>query len=76
MAKKTEKIEAGDRAITKTVSDVKPGVKTSEFWFLLAAAVANIITVLADKMPASWAAIAAIVAAGLYAISRGLAKKA
>ena len=75
MGKETKKVEVGDKAITTTVSEIKPGIKTSEFWLSLAAIAAMILASLADKMPPQWAAIATAVVAGLYAYSRGMAKK-
>ena len=72
MAKKTE-ADTVDLATVENVT-IKPGLETSEFWFLLVALLGNMAAVFADKISASWAGVAAIVAAGLYAISRGLAK--
>ena len=75
MAKKEEKTETDTVDLT-TVENVtiKPGLETLEFCFLIVVLLGNIAAVFADKMPASWAGVAAIIAAAAYAISRGLTK--
>lgn len=52
----------------------KPGYKTTEFIATALAAVGALVAAFADKLPARYAAIAAAVATGCYAISRGLTK--
>ena len=53
----------------------RSGVRTSEFWLTLAGNVAALITTLAGLLPAETAGWLVAVANGLYAISRGIAKK-
>jgi type IV secretory pathway protease TraF len=52
----------------------KPGYKTTEFLVTLAVGLAVLIASVADYLPPRYAAISASVVAGLYAVSRGLAK--
>ena len=74
MAKKTE--TKAELVEVVEVPIIKPGVKTSEFWMSLAAISATIISSVMGNLPPQWAAISAAVVAGLYAYSRGQAKKA
>jgi hypothetical protein len=53
----------------------KPGYRTSEFFVTLAVGLAVLIASIADYLPPRYAAIASAVVAGLYAVSRGLAKQ-
>lgn len=53
---------------------MKPGQKTTEFLFTVAVTVGAVAFAIADKVPARYAALAASISAGAYAISRGLAK--
>lgn len=53
---------------------LKPGVQTTEFLVTALTAVGAVVASAADVLPARYAAIAAAVSTGLYAISRGLAK--
>jgi len=54
---------------------VKPGVHTSEFWLSVVVVLAVGIDALAGSLPDRYAGIAVAVASGLYALSRGLAKR-
>lgn len=53
---------------------MKPGIRTSEFWLSLAVAVGAVVADIGNVLPDRYAAIAATVSAGLYALSRGWAK--
>ena len=53
----------------------KSGLKTTEFWLTLAGNVAALISTLAGLLPPETAGWLVAVANGLYAISRGVAKK-
>lgn len=53
---------------------MKPGQKTTEFLVTVCIIVGAVAFAIADKLPPRYAAIAASVSAGAYAISRGLAK--
>ena len=59
----------------KSVEGFTKGVKTSEFWCAFATTVAAVIAAVAGILPAEWAAVIGAVSQGLYALSRGLAKK-
>jgi predicted acyltransferase len=52
----------------------KPGWKTSEFAVTVITAAAALLAALAGQLSPRYAAIAAAVSVGLYAVSRGLAK--
>jgi CHASE2 domain-containing sensor protein len=52
----------------------KPGWKTTEFAVTVLTALAALIAALAGQLSPRYAAIAAAVSVGLYAVSRGLAK--
>jgi dihydrodipicolinate synthase/N-acetylneuraminate lyase len=52
----------------------KPGYKTTEFFVTLLAGVGATVAAAANWLPPRYAAIAAAVSAGAYAVSRGLAK--
>lgn len=55
--------------------DVKPGFKSTEFWLTMASNVAAILITVSEAVEPKVGAVLAIVANGLYAISRGFAKK-
>lgn len=50
---------------------MKPGYKTTEFWITTATSLWSIFS---GMVPAPWNVAVPIVAAGMYSISRGLAK--
>ena len=52
-----------------------PGYKTTEFLVAALVIVGQLVAALAGDLSPHWAAIASSVAAGLYALSRGLAKQ-
>lgn len=58
--------------VTPASAEPKSGVKTTEFWLSLAGQLAPLF---ATAIPDELRAILATVAAGLYTISRGLAKR-
>lgn len=60
---------------TKPTAETKPGFKTTEFWVTIATNVAAILAAIGGAMPAEKAGLLLVVANGLYAVSRGLAKK-
>ena len=53
---------------------LKPGYKTTEFLISVATIIGAVAFAIADKLPPRYAAIASAIAAGAYAVSRGLAK--
>jgi hypothetical protein len=53
---------------------LKPGYMTTEFWLTVAVDVAALIAAIADQLPPRYAALAATVSSGLYALARGWAK--
>ena len=53
----------------------KPGYKTTEFWVTGLSSVGAVLASVAGFLPPQYAAIATAIAGGLYAVSRGLAKK-
>ena len=53
---------------------MKPGQKTTEFLVSVAVIVGAVAFAIADKLPPRYAAIAASISGGAYALSRGLAK--
>jgi hypothetical protein len=53
---------------------LKPGWKTSEFWVTALTIAGLVVSSLAAPLSPRYAALGASAAAGLYAISRGLAK--
>ncbi len=55
---------------------IKPGIRTTEFWAMIAVDVAALAGALANQLPDRWAAIAASVSTLGYQLSRGLAKSA
>ena len=55
--------------------NTKPGYKTTEFWLTIAANVAAILAAVADVLPPDKAALVLAVSNGIYAVSRGMAKK-
>jgi hypothetical protein len=52
----------------------KPGYKTTEFLLAVIVVLGSGIDALAGSLPDRYGAIAAAIAAGLYAVSRGLTK--
>jgi hypothetical protein len=52
----------------------KPGFKTTEFWVTVLTSAAALVAALSGNLAPRYAAIAAAVSTGLYAIGRGLAK--
>ena len=54
---------------------IKAGFKTTEFWVAILGSIGATIAAIADAIPAESAGWLVVVANGLYAISRGLAKK-
>jgi hypothetical protein len=54
---------------------VKPGVLTTEFWLAVVVILGTTLDALAGSLPDRYAGIASAVASGLYALSRGLAKR-
>lgn len=65
------------------MNDPKPGIKTTEFWTTVGAIIASVMVAACQpdtiERVAPWAETACVIAtgiaAGLYALSRGLAKK-
>jgi len=53
---------------------VKPGYKTTEFAVTVLTALAALIAALSGHLGPRYAAIAAAVSTGLYAVSRGITK--
>ena len=53
----------------------KPGYRTSEFWLSVVVVIAVGSDALAGSLPDRYGGIAAAIAAGLYAVGRGLAKR-
>lgn len=53
---------------------MKPGYLTTEFYVAVTTLLAVFVSALADALPPRYAAVASAIVAGLYAISRGLAK--
>jgi len=53
---------------------LKPGYKTTEFWVTALTSAAALVAALSGHLSPRYAAIAAAVSTGLYAIGRGLAK--
>jgi len=51
-----------------------PGLKTTEFAFLVLFAVLNVLAVLAGMLDAQWSAVALAAVGIAYQIARGLAK--
>ena len=56
------------------MTGLKPGYKTTEFLLVVLTAIGMVASGAADWLPAKYAAIGSAIAAGAYAISRGLAK--
>ena len=54
--------------------NAKPGWRTTEFWVTTLTSVAALVAALASQLSPRYAALAAAVSEGLYALSRGLAK--
>jgi hypothetical protein len=54
---------------------VKPGVRTTEFWLSVVVILGSAVDALAGSLPDRYAGVAVAVASGLYAVSRGLAKR-
>lgn len=55
-------------------SNGKPGVRTTEFYVSIIAAIAAILAQVSGLVPEPWGAICAAVSVAAYTISRGLAK--
>jgi hypothetical protein len=53
---------------------LRPGYKTSEFALALVVVLGTALDALAGSLPDRYGALAAALAAGLYAVGRGLAK--
>lgn len=53
---------------------MKPGYKTTEFWVSATATGGALLGALAGVLPGTAGVVAASIAAGCYAVSRGLAK--
>lgn len=53
---------------------VKPGYRTTEAWATGAVIAGSVVASIAGNLPDKYAAMASAVAAGLYAVGRGLAK--
>lgn len=53
---------------------MKPGYKTTEFWVTALATAGALIGSISGALPGNAGVIGASIAAGCYAISRGLAK--
>lgn len=53
----------------------KPGYRTTEFWVTTLTSLAAFIAALSSHLAPRYAAVAAAIASGLYALSRGLAKR-
>lgn len=54
--------------------NTKPGWQTTEFWVTKLSLAAMILGTVAGYIPGTWSVVGGAIAAGLYAISRGLAK--
>lgn len=72
----------GDASLSEILADVEPviketraGYKTTEFWGTLAGLAALNLNGVIMTLPDKWQAIGSAAIIGLYAISRGLAKK-
>jgi hypothetical protein len=52
----------------------KPGYKTTEFWVTAITSAAALVAALSGNLSPRYAALAAAISTGLYAIGRGLAK--
>lgn len=61
--------------VANLVSPAKNGFKTTEFWLTMLGNVAAIVGTVGGALPAEKAGIAVLISNGLYAISRGLAKR-
>ena len=57
------------------MKESKPGYKTTEFWLSIATTIASIAASIANILPAEKAGWLIAISNGLYAISRGIAKK-
>ena len=66
--------QIGNNGDIKISNGVKPGIKTTEMWISLAVVAAAILGTFADKTDGNWGLACAVISAGLYALSRGLAK--
>ena len=56
------------------MTNIKAGWKTTEFWVTVLAGLGLLVTKLSTSLPASYTYIALAVAAGAYAVSRGISK--
>lgn len=55
---------------------IKPGHRTTEFWIVIVTAVMAALGAIADQVPPKWGLAITAALAGLYSLSRGLAKRA
>jgi len=55
--------------------ETKPAMRTTEFYFTLAANVAGIVGMLAGALPPKYGIPAQLLANALYTVGRGLAKQ-
>lgn len=55
---------------------IKPGHRTTEFWLIVTTAAAAALAAIADQVPPKWGLAITAALAGLYSLSRGLAKRA
>ncbi|HEY2936733.1 MAG TPA: hypothetical protein VGJ25_09035 [Gaiellaceae bacterium] len=53
---------------------MRRGWQTTEFWLAVAVNVGTFVAALESALPARYAAIAAAISNGLYAVGRGVAK--
>jgi hypothetical protein len=53
---------------------LKPGIHTTEFWLTVAVDAGALLAAISSQLPPKYAAIAATVSTGLYALARGWAK--
>lgn len=51
------------------------GLRSTELWLTVATNIAVLASALAGELPPRWAAVAATIATGAYALARGLAKQ-
>lgn len=55
---------------------MKPGYRTTEFWLVVITAIIAALSAIADQVSPKWSVAITAALAGLYALSRGLAKAA
>ena len=71
MAKKKK---VGSNGEVKISIEPKAGIKTTEMWITAIVAAAAILATFAGKVEGGWGLACAVISAGMYALSRGLAK--